>query len=148
MSYLIDTDVIAEIRKGSRCNISVTAWYGSVSGDDLFLSTLTLGEIRTSVERVRFGDPKQAEELSRWSVDVALAFKGRVLGIDDAVAEEWGRMSAIRSIPTTAGLLAATAFTHGLTLVTGHEADVVGLGATVLNPFRGAARIARQGHAA
>jgi len=71
-----------------------------------------------------------------------------VLGIDDAVAEEWGRMSAIRSIPTTAGLLAATAFTHGLTLVTGHEADVMGLGATVLNPFRGAARIARQGHAA
>jgi predicted nucleic acid-binding protein len=59
-----------------------------------------------------------------------------VLGIDNAVSDQWGRMSAIRPIPVIDGLLAATAVTHGLTLVTRNDRDVAGLGATVLNPFR------------
>jgi len=59
-----------------------------------------------------------------------------VLGIDNAVSDQWGRMSAIRQIPVIDGLLAATAVTHGLTLVTRNDRDVAGLGAKVLNPFR------------
>ena len=65
-----------------------------------------------------------------------LAFGSRVLGIDNAVAEEWGRMSAIRPIPVIDGLLAATAVTNDLTLVTRNDRDIAGLGAVVLNPFR------------
>jgi toxin FitB len=59
-----------------------------------------------------------------------------VLGIDNAVSDRWGRMSAIRPIPVIDGLLAATAITHGLTLVTRNDRDIAGLGAAILNPFR------------
>jgi len=59
-----------------------------------------------------------------------------VLGIDNAVSDQWGRMSAIRTVPVMHGLLAATDVTNGLTLVTRNDRDIAGLGATVLNPFR------------
>jgi toxin FitB len=64
------------------------------------------------------------------------AFHGRLIGIDNAVSDQWGRMSAIRPLPAIDGLLAATALTNGLTLVTRNDRDVVGLGATVFNPFK------------
>ena len=74
--------------------------------------------------------------LERWLSDVETAFGERVLGIDNAVSDQWGRMSAIRTIPVIDGLLAATALTKGLTLVTRNDRDIAGLGAAVLNPFR------------
>ncbi len=64
------------------------------------------------------------------------AINGRVLGIDNAVSDQWGRMSAIRPLPAIDGLLAATALTNGLTLVTRNDRDVAGLGAIVFNPFK------------
>ena len=76
--------------------------------------------------------------LERWLREVEAAFSGRVLGIDNAVSDQWGRMSAIRPLPAIDGLLAATALTNGLTLVTRNDRDVAGLGATVFNPFNGA----------
>ncbi len=137
MSYLIDTNVISEVRKGARCDAHVSRWYASIADEDIFLSTLVLGEIRKGVERVRPRDPGKAAALERWLREVTAAFTGRVLGIDDAVADQWGRMSAIRPVPAIDSLLAATAMAHGLTLVTRNERDVAGLGATVLNPFKG-----------
>ena len=136
MSYLIDTNIISEVRKGARCDRRVAAWYASVADEDLFLSTLVLGEIRKGVELARPRDPTRAAALERWSKDVEAAFEGRVLGIDNAVSDQWGRMSAIRPVPVIDGLLAATALTSGLTLVTRNDRDVAGLGAKVLNPFR------------
>ena len=138
MSYLIDTNIISEIRKGARCDARVSAWYASVADEDLFLSTLVLGEIRKGVELARSRDADRALALERWLGDVEAAFDGRVLGIDNAVSDQWGRMSAIRPLPVIDGLLAATALTHGLTLVTRNDRDVAGLGAMVLNPFKGA----------
>jgi predicted nucleic acid-binding protein len=138
MSYLIDTNIISEIRKGARCDARVSAWYGSIADEDLFLSTLVLGEIRKGVERARPREPGKAVALERWLGEVAAAFDGRVLGIDDAVSDRWGRMSAIRPVPAIDGLLAATALANGLTLVTRNDRDVAGLGATVFNPFNGA----------
>ncbi len=138
MSYLIDTNIISELRKGARCDPHVSAWYASIEAEDIFLSALVLGEIRKGVERARPRDAAKAAALERWLRDVTAAFNGRVLGIDDSVADQWGRMGAIRPIPTIDGLLAATALIHRLTLVTRNEADVAGLGARVLNPFRGA----------
>jgi predicted nucleic acid-binding protein len=137
VSYLIDTNVISEVRKGTRCDPRVSAWYESIAGEDIFLSTLVLGEIRKGVELARPRDPGKAAALERWLRDVKAAFAGRVLGIDDAVADQWGIMSAIRTVPAIDGLLAATALTHGLTLVTRNDRDIAGLGATVLNPFNG-----------
>ena len=136
MSWLIDTNIILEVRKGARCDAHVSAWYASIADDDLFLSTLVLGEIRKGIELARTRDAGKAAALERWLRDVEAAFDGRVLGIDNAVSDQWGRLSAIRSVPAIDGLLAATALTHGLTLVT--DRDVAGLGATVLNPFGGA----------
>ncbi|MPZ30459.1 MAG: PIN domain-containing protein [Rhodospirillales bacterium] len=138
MSYLIDTNIISEVREGSRCDANVTKWYASIADDDLFLSTLVLGEIRKGVELARPRDSGKAAALERWLQEVEAAFAGRVLGIDNAVADQWGRMSAIRPIPVIDGLLAATALANGLTLVTRNDRDVAGLGAAVLNPFRGA----------
>ena len=136
MSYLIDTNIISEVRKGDRCDPHVSAWYASIADEDLFLSTLVLGEIRKGVELARSRDPEKAAALERWLGQVETAFVGRVLGIDNAVSDQWGRMTAIRPIPVIDGLLAATAVTNGLTLVTRNDRDVAGLGAMVLNPFQ------------
>lgn len=140
MSYLIDTNIISEVRKGQRCDPRVAAWYASIADEDLFLSTLVLGEIRKGVELVRPRDAGKAEALENWLREVETAFDGRVLGIDNAVSDQWGRMSAIRSVPVIDGLLAATALTNGLTLVTRDDRGVAGLGASVLNPFNGVER--------
>ena len=136
MNYLIDTNIISEVRKGERCDPHVSAWYASVADENLFLSTLVLGEIRKGVELARARDPGKAAALERWLAQVETAFVGRVLGIDNAVSDQWGRMTAIRPIPVIDGLLAATAVTNGLTLVTRNDRDVAGLGAMVLNPFQ------------
>jgi len=138
LSYLIDTNIISELRKGARCDVHVSAWYASIAEDHIFLSTLVLGEIRKGIELARPRDPGKAAALERWLREVRAAFTGRVLAIDDAVADQWGRMSAIRPVPVIDGLLAATAMTQGLTLVTRHDRDVAGLGAAVLNPFKAA----------
>ncbi len=136
MSYLIDTNIISEIRKGDRCDPRVSAWYASIAEEELFLSTLVLGEIRKGVELARPRDPDKAAALERWLGQVEAAFGSRVLGIDSSVADLWGRMSAVRPIPVVDGLLAATAATNDLTLVTRNDRDIAGLGAKVLNPFR------------
>jgi predicted nucleic acid-binding protein len=138
MSYLIDTNIISEIRKGDRCDRAVAAWYASIADEELFLSALILGEIRKGIEQARRRDPDKAAALERWLQQVETAFGGRVLGIDNAVADQWGRLSAIRPLPVIDGLLAATAMTNGLTLVTRNDRDVAGLGVAVLNPFRAA----------
>ncbi len=135
MSFLIDTNIVSEVRKGDRCDPNVAAWYASIEDGDLYLSVLVLGEIRKGVERARPRDPAKAEAIDAWLTEVAAAFADRVVPIDRAVADEWGRMSALRPIPVVDGLLAATAKVHRLTLVTRNDADVKGLGAKLLNPF-------------
>lgn len=135
MSFLIDTNIISEVRKGDRCDPAVAAWWAGVAEDDLWLSALVLGEIRKGVELARRRDPRKADALEAWLSDVVAGFGDRVLPVDATVAEEWGRMNAIRPVPVIDALLAATAKANGLTLVTRNEADVAGLGVEVLNPF-------------
>jgi predicted nucleic acid-binding protein len=135
VSFLIDTNIVSELRKGARCDPGVAAWWAGVAEDDLWLSALVLGEIRKGVELARRRDPRKAEALKAWLGEVVAGFGDRVLPVDTAVAEEWGRMNAIRPAPVIDALLAATARANGLTLVTRNTADVAGLGAEVLNPF-------------
>lgn len=104
----------------------MSVWYASIADADIFLSTLVLGEIRKGVELARPRDAAKAVALERWLREVEAAFDGRVLGIDNAVSDQWGRISAIRSVPVIDGLLAATALTHDLTLVTRNDRDVAG----------------------
>ena len=133
MKYLIDTNIISELRKGAKCNANVAAWYASIA--DVYVSVLVLGEIRKGVERARMNDPARARALEQWLGATMASFAERVLPIDHAIADEWGRMSARRPVSTVDGLLAATARVHRMTLVTRNVNDVGGLGADVLNPF-------------
>ena len=135
MTFLIDTNIISEVRKGNRSNPVVATWWNSVAEDDLWLSPLVLGEIRKGVELVRPRDPGKAEALEAWLADVMSHFGNRVLPVDTAVAEHWGRMNAVRPVPVIDALLAATAKANGLVLVTHNVADVAGLDVDVLNPF-------------
>jgi predicted nucleic acid-binding protein len=136
LSYLIDTNIISELRRGDRCDPNVEAWYESVAENELFLSSLVLGEIRKGIERTRPKAPNKAAALEVWLEQIKEAFEGRILSIDSAAADLWGRMSANRTIPVIDGLLAASAASNGITLVTRNERDIAGLGAALLNPFR------------
>ena len=136
MNYLIDTNVISEIRKGNRCDPEVATWWAGIAEDQLYLSAMVIGEIRKGIELARARDPQKATVLERWLGEVIGAFADRILPVSTDVAEEWGRMNAIRPVPVIDALLAATAKVNGLTLVTRNEADVAGLGAEVLNPFK------------
>jgi len=136
VSYLIDTNIISEIRKDERCDRNVAAWYATIDDHDLYLSVLVAGEIRKGIELARRRDPTRAGALERWLREVDAAFAERILPVDRAITDEWGRMSALRPVPVVDGLLAATAKVHGMVLVTRNDADVAGLGAEVLNPFK------------
>jgi len=136
VSFLLDTNIISEVRKGPRCDPKVAAWYASVDDGEIYLSVLVLGEIRKGIEQARARDPAKARALEAWLTEVEIAFGDRTFAIDRRTSDEWGRMSARRSIPVIDGLLAATAKAHRLTLVTRNDADVAGLGASVLNPFK------------
>jgi predicted nucleic acid-binding protein len=135
VNYLIDTNIISEVRKGAKCDRNVAAWYDSILDSDIYLSVLVLGEIRKGIERARAKDPAQAHALEKWLMDVIRSFGERILPIDHAVADEWGRMSAKRSLSTIDALLAATAKVHRMTLATRNITDVADLGTDILNPF-------------
>jgi toxin FitB len=135
VSYLIDTNIISEVRKGSKCDRNVANWYEEIADADLYLSVLVIGEIRKGIERIRRKDNAQADAIESWLVAVDNAFGERVLPIDRAVANEWGRLNATRSLPVIDGLLAATAKIHRMTLVTRNTADIADLGVETLNPF-------------
>jgi predicted nucleic acid-binding protein len=135
VNYLIDTNIISEVRKGAKCDSNVASWYGSIDDADIYLSVLVLGEIRKGVERVRSGNPAQARALEKWLTTVVGSFAERILPIDQAVADEWGRMDAKRPVSTVDALLAATAKVHGMTLATRNVSDVADLGASFVNLF-------------
>ena len=135
MSYLLDTNVLSELRKGRRCDPNVARWALSVPRSSLHTSLLVLGEIRRGVERIRRKDQGQARVLEGWLEQVRRTFAGRILGLDEAVVDLWGRMAVPDPVPVVDGLLAATARRHGLVLVTRNVADVRRTGAQLLNPF-------------
>ncbi len=135
MNYLIDTNVISEVRKGASCNPNVAAWFETVGDGSLYLSVLVLGEIRRGVERSRAKYPRKARALESWLISISTSYASRILPVDHAVANEWGRMSAARPVSTVDALLAATAKVNRMTLVTRNITDVTDLGADVLDPF-------------
>jgi predicted nucleic acid-binding protein len=135
LNFLIDTNIISEIRKHDRCDPHVAAWYASLDEEAIYLSVLALGEIRRGVERVRPSDPAQARALEAWLTQVIKLFGDRILPIDQAVADAWGRMGAARPLSAIDALLTATAKVNGMTLVTRNAPHVAELGVDVLNPF-------------
>jgi predicted nucleic acid-binding protein len=135
VSYLLDTNVVSELRKRSP-DANVEAWYDSVPGSLLFLSVLTIGEIRMGVERVRGKDPAKAAALENWLTRLETAYGDHIVSVDSAIADTWARLSVPDPLPVIDGLLAATAYDRGWTLVTRNTKDVQRAGIRVLNPFK------------
>lgn len=133
--YLLDTNVISEIRKKDKCDTQVANWHKDVESSELFLSVLVMGEIRKGVERLRKRDPLQARHLERWLERLQIDFGDQIIGVDARIADEWGRMIATHSVPVIDCYLAASAKVHKLTLVTRNVDDVAELGVDVFNPF-------------
>jgi toxin FitB len=140
VSYLLDTNVLSEIRKGDRADKAVMKWFSEVSDDDLHMSVLVLGELRQGVERLRARDTASAERLDRWLRRLSEDYEGKILPVDEPVAEAWGRLNVPDPLPAIDGLLAATALVHDLTLVTRNTRDVARTGARLLDPFAAARR--------
>jgi toxin FitB len=135
VSYLIDTNVITELRKGRRANARFRRWFRTVDETALYLSVLVLGELREVVESLRRRDPSAAGLLERWIHELVHRHGERVIGIDVTVADQWGRLAGPEPLSTVDGLLAATALVHSLTLVTRNAGDVQRTGVRQLDPF-------------
>ena len=138
MTYLLDTNVVSELRKRDP-DPRVLAWYGTVTSAEIFISVLTLGEIRLGIERLRRKDGTRAGGLDEWLRGLSASYGDHIIGVDAAVAEEWGRLNVPEPLPVIDGLLAALAKVRGWTLVTRNTADVARSGVTLLNPFDPAA---------
>ncbi len=110
-------------------------WISSVPTRDLYLSVLTLGEIRRGIGLLGRRDPVQAEVYEAWLVTVLRDYADRVLPVDAEVAEEWGRISVPDPVAVVDGLMAATAKVRNMTFVTRNTPDVARTGARLLNPF-------------
>jgi hypothetical protein len=134
VSYLLDTNVVSELRKRSP-DPNVTAWFDGVQSHQIFLSVLTLGEIRIGVEQSRRKDPLKADVLENWLIAMRSHYADRIVPVDAVVADAWARMPVPDPLPIIDGLLAATALVRNWTLVTRNTADVARSGARTLNPF-------------
>ena len=113
----------------------MAAWFSDIGDDDIFLSVLTIGELRQRIERIKRRQSKKAVELDSWLHTMLEAYEDRILPIDRSVAEEWGRMNFPDPLPAIDGLLAATAKIYGLCFVTRNTKDIARTGVTCLNPF-------------
>lgn len=134
MTFLLDTNVISEVRK-LRPEPQVMAWLDTVSSTEIFISALTIGEIRSGIERLRRRDPAQAAALEDWLAGLRATYADRIVGVDARIAEDWGRLNVPDPVPVVDGLLAATARCHGWTLVTRNTAGLDRCDVLLLNPF-------------
>ncbi len=136
MSYLLDTNVISEIRK-PRPNAGVSDWFAETESGELYLSVLVVGEVRRGIERLgRRRDRQQADQFERWLNVLKQDFAERLLPISTAIAERWGSINALQPLPVIDGLLAATAVEHDLTFVTRESGTLAATGVRLLNPWR------------
>jgi predicted nucleic acid-binding protein len=134
LSYLIDTNVLSELRR-KQPQPEVVAWFTQRPRQTLYISVLTLGEIRKGIERLA---PVRQQPLLDWlEVELPNYFLGRLLAVDAQTADRWGRLlgSAGRPLPAIDSLLAATALQHDLTLVTRNTADFEDTGVRLINPW-------------
>ncbi|GIJ29427.1 twitching motility protein PilT [Micromonospora qiuiae] len=133
--YLLDTNVVSELRK-ARPDPAVLAWHEAHRHAPAYLSTLTVGEIRAGIERLRPKAADRAVALEQWLDTLVTGYGDRILPVSVEVAQQWGRLNVpTHRPPAVDGLLAATAIVHRLTLATRNVADVAATGVALANPF-------------
>lgn len=139
MSFLLDTNVVSEWVK-PRPDPGVITWLANIDEDRVFLSVITLAELRYGVERMTVG--ARRDRLGLWLREqLPVRFENRILTVDASVAEAWGRMlarsqAAGRSMSIMDAFLAATAEVHGLSIITRNTSDFSAAGCAIVNPWR------------
>ena len=121
--YLLDTNILSELRLRNP-NSGVVRWHAETQASKLYLSVLTIGELRRGVRMRRDRGQNGADELDVWISDIEAVYGNRVLPIDLGVATVWGEISADRSRPVSDTLIAATAVAHSWTLLTLNTRDL------------------------
>jgi len=135
MGFLMDTNIVSELRKETRCTPGVTRWLDAIDEDDLFLSVLTLGEVRMGALGLARKGPGGAPHLEAWVNALHARYAGKILPVTMEIAEKWAELSVPDRLPVVDGLLAATALVHGHVLVTRNTRDFARTGVPLLNPF-------------
>jgi predicted nucleic acid-binding protein len=136
--YLIDTNIISEARKRAKANGGVRAFFQRVSRErsPVFISVITVGELRRGVELIRHrGDRRQAERLETWLEALLIEYQDSILDFDQDIAQLWGRLRVPRPENALDKQIAATALIYDLTVVTRNQADFRQTGVRILNPF-------------
>ena len=136
--FLIDTDVISEVRKRERANAGVRAFFDRAAEEraGLYLSVVTIGELRQGVERIRYrGDTSQAARLERWLTRITTEFADRILPIDEETAHVWGRLRVPNPENVLDKQIGATALIYDLTVVSRNIAHFAPTGVRVVSPF-------------
>jgi predicted nucleic acid-binding protein len=135
LAYLLDTNVLSETRK-KRADAGVISFLQAAEASSLYISVLTLGELRKGVAKKKLEDPEAARRLAEWVDGLEFSFADRMIGIDTAIARLWGDWSGNRPRAVVDTLLAATAVKHGLSLVTRNIRDVRDIPVKLLNPWK------------
>ncbi|KTD51535.1 Toxin FitB [Legionella quinlivanii] len=134
--YLMDTNVVSEIRKGAKANINVISWARAASTASLFLSVISILEIEMGILQKERADPSQGAILRTWlNAHVLPAFVDRILNIDVAVAQRCAKLHIPDRRSERDALIAATALVHGLVVVTRNIKDFEDSGLELLNPW-------------
>ena len=136
--YLVDTNVISEARKKTKANKGVRQFFRQAieDGTRLFISVVTVGELRRGVELIRYrGDVRQANQLEKWLESLMTDYEDHILDINRDIAQLWGRLRTPQPENALDKQIAATALIYELTVVTRNYRDFVKTGVPVLNPF-------------
>ena len=133
--FLLDTNILSELRKENRCDAGVRKWFEEAASEELFVSVLVLGEIRQGIERIRLRDQTQARALEKWLGWISTEFADRLLPVNEKVADKWGHLGLQQPVPVFDAFLAATALAHDLVVVSRDEAGFRNTGVRVINPF-------------
>lgn len=135
--YLLDTNVVSELRKAGKADKNVSAWAESVPANSLFLSAITILELETGILLIERRDPKQGAMLRNWlNTQVLPAFANRILPVDVAVAQRCAKLHVPDPRADRDSLIAATALVHGMAVVTRNVADFELTGVEIFNPWR------------
>ena len=135
MNFLLDTNIVSELRKGRRADPGVVSWNSFVDPNCIWISVIVIGEIRRGIEQKRKKDPVAATHLDFWLASLRTDFGSRILSIDEEIADRWGILRAGSDIPGNDGWIAATALKHKLTVATRNVGDFSQAGVNVVNPF-------------
>lgn len=134
--YLLDTNIVSELRKGRLANPGVRAFHAALAPEDVYLPVITLGEIRRGVENIRSrGDTRQAARLEAWLDALVADHAERILGFDLDCAQVWGKLMSPNPQHPIDKQIAAIALLYDLTVVTRNARDFERTGVRVVNPF-------------